>query len=152
MGSSFVKAIAHGHLYDGHSLQAQIKQTTRLTGINPVRVYVDRGYRGHDADNKNTVFISGQKRELKRRNAIEPVSGHMKSDGLLDRNHLKGADGDAINALLAAASHNLRLLPRWLIILIRDFGAPRAFKTAIAIVKKQIFLNRRPLNQPKLAA
>jgi IS5 family transposase len=33
---------------------------------------------------------------------------------LLDRNFLRGRDGDAINALLAAAGHNLRLLRRWL--------------------------------------
>ncbi|MDI9847633.1 hypothetical protein QM467_06105 [Rhodoblastus sp. 17X3] len=50
------------------------------------------------------------RRELRRRNAIEPVIGHLKSDGLLERNHLKGAKGDAINAILCAAGHNLRLL------------------------------------------
>jgi len=42
------------------------------------------------------------------------VIGHMKSDGLLQRNHLAGATGDAINAILAAAGHNLRLLLAWL--------------------------------------
>ena len=120
-----------GHPYDGHSLQAQIEQTTRLTGTKPKRVYVDHGYRSHDADNKKAVFISGQKRgltpttkrELKRRNAVEPVIGHMESDGLLDRNHLNGAHGDAINAILAAAGHNLRLLARWLIIVLGKTGA-----------------------------
>jgi hypothetical protein len=30
--------------------------------------------------------------------------------GLLERNHLKGESGDAINAVLATAGHNLRLL------------------------------------------
>ena len=54
------------------------------------------------------------KRELRRRNAIEPVIGHTKSDGLLERNHLAGADGDAINAILTGAGHNVRLLLRWL--------------------------------------
>ena len=149
-----------GHPYDGHSLKAQIEQTTRITGVNPERVYVDRGYRGHDADNRKAVFISGQKRgltptikrELKRRNAIEPVIGHMKSDGLLDRNHLKGTDGDAINALLAAAGHNLRLLARWLIILIGEIGAPTPFKAVVAIIEKQMFLIRNRRDQPKLAA
>lgn len=51
---------------------------------------------------------------MRRRNAIEPVIGHLKSGGLLERNHLKGAVGDAINAVLAAAGHNLRLPVRWL--------------------------------------
>jgi hypothetical protein len=41
------------------------------------------------------------RRELRRRSAIEPVIGHLKADGLLERNHLAGA----INAVLAAAGH-----------------------------------------------
>jgi IS5 family transposase len=52
------------------------------------------------------------KRELKRRSAIEPMIGHAKTDGRLGRNHLLGQDGDKINALLAAAGHNLRLILR----------------------------------------
>ena len=39
---------------------------------------------------------------------IEPVIGHLKTDTRLSRNFLKGAHGDAINALLCAAAHNLR--------------------------------------------
>ena len=50
------------------------------------------------------------KRELKRRSAIEPMIGHAKNDGRLGRNYLLGTDGDKINALLAAAGHNLRLI------------------------------------------
>jgi IS5 family transposase len=42
--------------------------------------------------------------------AIEPMIGHAKNDGRLGRNHLLGHDGDRINALLAAAGHNLRLI------------------------------------------
>ena len=40
--------------------------------------------------------------------------GPMKADGRLGRNHLLGAAGDAINALLVAAGHNLRLILNWL--------------------------------------
>lgn len=39
----------------------------------------------------------------------------MKTDGHLGRNFLLGVDGDAINAVLAGADHNLPLLRRWLI-------------------------------------
>jgi transposase, IS5 family len=110
-----------GNPYDGHTLAAQIAQAERLTGLAVERIYVDRGYRGHDAD-RTRVYISRQKRgltptirrESRRRNAIEPVVGHMKDDGLLGRNFLHGPEGDAINALLAAVGHNLRLLRRWL--------------------------------------
>ena len=54
------------------------------------------------------------KPELRRRSAIEPMIGHMKADGRLGRNHLLGAAGDAMNALLVAAGHNLRLILNWL--------------------------------------
>ena len=52
-----------GNPYDGHTLDAQIAQTERLTGVGIERAYVDRGYRGHDAD-RARVIISGQKRGL----------------------------------------------------------------------------------------
>jgi IS5 family transposase len=110
-----------GNPYDGHTLKKQIEQVERITGGKVKRAYVDRGYRGHGLTEPE-VHISHTsaqrtptiKRELKRRNAIEPVIGHTKSDGLLERNHLAGADGDAINAILTAAGHNVRLLLRWL--------------------------------------
>jgi IS5 family transposase len=110
-----------GNPYDGHALAEQIAQAERLTGGGIERAYVDRGYRGHDAD-RARVILSGQKRgvtptirrERRRRSAIEPVIGHMKSDGHLGRNFLRGTDGDAVNVVLAAAGHNLRLLRAWL--------------------------------------
>ena len=126
-----------GNPYDGHTLKAQLDQVERLTGHRINRAYVDLGYRGHDAKAGHTeVYISRQrdlpsptiKRELRRRSAIEPVIGHLKSDGLLERNRLAGARGDAINAILAAAGHNLRLILAWLrrifvLILIALFGS-----------------------------
>ena len=57
------------------------------------------------------------KKKLKRRNAVEPVIGHMKNDGRLGRNFLKGEAGDAINALLCGAGHNLRKILRQLALL-----------------------------------
>ena len=59
------------------------------------------------------------KRELRRRSAIEPVIGHMKSDGHLGRCHLKGREGDAANVVLTAIGHNLRLVLAWLRLLLR---------------------------------
>jgi IS5 family transposase len=111
-----------GNPYDGHTLDATIGQVIAMTGVEPERTYVDRGYRGHDYAKKERVFIAGQrrgltptiKRELRRRSAIEPMIGHMKADGRLGRNHLLGAAGDAMNALLVAAGHNLRLILNWL--------------------------------------
>ena len=56
---------------------------------------------------------------MKRRAAVEPVIGHLKADHRMDRNYLKGQDGDRINAVLAAAGFNFRLLLRWLAALLR---------------------------------
>ena len=120
-----------GNPYDGHTLAAAIADTQRLTGCTIERAYVDKGYRGHDAPRPRSVFISGQKRgvfgaikrELRRRSAIEPVIGHMKSEGHLDRNYLKGRDGDAANAILSAVGHNFRLILAWLRTLVRQILA-----------------------------
>ena len=57
-------------------------------------------------------------RWFKRRSAIEPVIGHMKNENRMDRNYLKGTDGDKMNAILAACGFNLRKLLRafiWLL-------------------------------------
>ena len=107
---------------DGHTLDGAARQVERLTGTPIARLYVDRGYRGHNDRRKDRVFLSGQRRgltptirkELRRRSAIEPAIGHMKSDGRLGRNYLLGTLGDAINAILAGVGYNLRLILNWL--------------------------------------
>jgi IS5 family transposase len=89
--------------YDGHTLAGVLARAERLTGVTPRRVYVDKGYRGHDAPRPLRVFLSGQKRgvfgaikrELRRRAAIEAVIGHLKVDGHMGRNFLKAATATA---------------------------------------------------------
>jgi len=66
---------------------------------------------------KKAVHMTARKnkairRWLKRRAAIEPIIGHLKSDNRMDRNHLKGEDGDRVNAILAGCGFNLRKLLR----------------------------------------
>jgi len=56
---------------------------------------------------------------MKRRAAVEPVIGHVKAEHRMHRNHLKGRQGDRINAVLAAAGFNFSLLLRWLAELLR---------------------------------
>ncbi len=105
--------------FDGHTLEGALDQVGRVTGVIPERCYVDRGYRGHGVE-KSSIFISGQRRgvtptirkELRRRSAVEPIIGHMKEDGKLGRNWLKGSIGDKINAILCGAGHNLRIILR----------------------------------------
>jgi len=133
-----------GNPYDGHTHKDVIAATENLTGCTIERAYVDKGYRGHDAENPRRVFISGQKRgvfgvirrELRRRSAIEAVIGHLKTDGHLGRCYLKGPEGDAANAVLSAAGHNLRLILVWLrALLCLILAALRATLSASLLLK-----------------
>ena len=88
-----------------------------LTDTRPKRAFVDRGYRGHGVQT-TAVYIAGQKRgmtpalrrDLRRRSAIEPMIGHMKTDGRLSRCALKGTLGDALHAVLCGCGHNIRMI------------------------------------------
>lgn len=128
-----------GNPYDGHTLARIIPAAEAQIGASLARIVADAGYRGHNAPegHKLKVYTSGQKRgvtqtikrELKRRSAVEPVIGHLKSDHRMERNYLAHASGDAINAILAAVGYNFRLLLRWLALLcaqiLAAFSAPR---------------------------
>jgi len=114
----------HGNPYDGHTLEGAIAQIERLTATTPGNVMVDQGYRGHKYAGRATVHVvrtipkkatRAIRRMLKRRAAVEPTIGHLKSDHRMSRNHLTGKAGDKINTLLAAAGYNLRKLLRWIV-------------------------------------
>ena len=106
-----------GDPYDGHTLGRIFEQARRIAGCSVKRGFADRGYRSHDIQEPQ-ILISGRKqgltsqmkKELKRRSAVEPVIGHMKNDGKLGPNYLLDTLGDAINALLCGAGHNIRLI------------------------------------------
>jgi IS5 family transposase len=113
-----------GNPYDGHTLAAQIEQTNNLLqdiGVKPTTAIVDLGYRGVDKDlapvevihrGKFKSLTPKHKTWLKRRQAIEPLIGHTKADHRMDRCWLKGAEGDALHAVLCAAGFNIRWLLR----------------------------------------
>jgi transposase, IS5 family len=113
-----------GNPYDGHTLNAQLEQASILmqdNQIKPSDVFVDLGYRGVDADNpavaikhrgKYKSLSASDKRMLKRRQAIEPIIGHLKQDHRMDRCHLKGEMGDRMHAVLCAAGYNIKWLLR----------------------------------------
>ena len=60
-------------------------------------------------------FVTDQANSLKRRQAIEPIIGHLKADHRMNRCHLKGADGDSLHAVLCAAGYNIRWLLRMIV-------------------------------------
>lgn len=50
---------------------------------------------------------------MRRRSAVEPVIGHIKAEHRMGTNYLGGAQGDAVNAILAVAGYNFSLLIKW---------------------------------------
>jgi IS5 family transposase len=108
-----------GNPYDGHTLEHAMLRTFLHTDTMPSRALVDRGYQGSDKPLGITVHITGRKQgpnkaheDQGRRNSIEPVIGHMKNDGLLDRCYLSGLEGDRIHAVLCAVGFNLKKILR----------------------------------------
>ncbi len=118
-----------GNPYDGHTLETVLPGIEAMTGATLSRILADAGYKGHNApkEHKFKVYTQGQKRGvtpaikrlMKRRAAVEPVIGHCKNDHRMGRNFLAHRQGDAINAVLAAAGYNFRRLIRWLRLLLR---------------------------------
>ena len=135
-----------GNPHDGHTLAETLEQVGILTGTDrlPATAIVDKGYRGVEVEGVR-ILRSGQKRGItkalkamiKRRSAIEPMIGHMKMDGRLARNPLKGQLGDALHAVMCGAGHNLRLILAALRLYCARFGL--ALQTLIAaLIAEQV--------------
>ena len=128
------------NMFDGHTVPAVLEQVERLLHRVPAVGIADRGYRGKSKV-KNTQIVTPKparknaskaamalaRKRFRRRAGIEPVIGHLKSDHRLNRNFLKGFDGDQINLLMAAAAFNfkkwMRAVVFWLRNLIASKGA-----------------------------
>ena len=105
----------------------QLEQATILmqdSAAKPATAFVDLGYRGVDAQNLDVHIVhrgkakrisEQDKKLLKRRQAIEPIIGHLKTDHRMDRCHLKGETGDRLHAVLCAAGYNIRWLLRMIV-------------------------------------
>lgn len=94
-----------------------LEDITTVVGKRPEVAVVDQGYgkaqRIGDTEVVSVRTLRGAKNcyskrktseRLRRRAAIDPVIGHLKSNFRLARNYLKGALGDHINVLLAACA------------------------------------------------
>ena len=112
-----------GNPYDGDTLHSSLEQASNISGVMPQEAYVDLGYRGKYLLPPDTEFddikvihrntrnkTPKQRKGLRQRSAIEAMIGHMKNDGKLSRNWLKGVEGDAHNAILCAVGQNFRKL------------------------------------------
>lgn len=110
-----------GNPYDGHTLRGAMEQVKRLIGREPKQAFVDQGYRGHNYEGATEVYVDKKKRGktlrslwkwMKRRAAVEPGIGHLKSEHRMERNRLHGKQGDMVNASMSAAGMNFHKLMR----------------------------------------
>jgi len=112
------------NVYDGDTLKAILPQVEAMRGRVPETAICDRGFRGRKQVGATAIMLPKppdakaeayakikDRKAFRRRSAIEPVIGHLKSGFRLARNYLKGAIGDTINLLLAAAAFNFK---KWL--------------------------------------
>ena len=142
-----------GNPYDGHILSAQMEQNTILLqdlDVSPKQVVVDLGFRGKDVDQANPdleiihrgrikCMTKTQRRWLKRRQAVEPAIGHLKSDNRMQRCWLQGATGDALHALCCAVGYNLR----WLMRAVVRLGLKGLLLCLFALAYWALFVARR---------
>ncbi len=119
-----------------------LDQVERITKL-PQDVFVDMGYRGHGYDGAVNVHVDKRCRGrtpkdlwrwMKRRAAVEPSIGHLKREHRMDRNRLKGVEGDYFNAIMSAAGMNFWKLLKWAanflrLILIWLWGEPKTIST-----------------------
>lgn len=107
----------HGNPYDGHTLNSSIDQVERLSGQRPQQAFVDKGYKGkNNYPDDVEIMVAGRKKKatptlakyFKRRSAIEPIIGHIKTDHRMGRNFLLGKIGDRVNAILSGCAFNLK--------------------------------------------
>jgi len=109
-----------GNPYDGHTLKSSLEQAMRLTQVNIKKAVCDLGYRGHKAEGVDVSVVPRRKKKAsqslrrwwKRRNAIEPIIGHHKSEHRLERNALASELGDQMNAVLSSSGFNIKKLIR----------------------------------------
>ena len=121
-----LSAVSHlKNIADGDTLEEVLGKAYEVRKKAISRAVVDRGYRGKSlvgdveivlpkpALKRDNRYQRDKKRRMcRRRAAIEPLIGHLKSDFRLSRNFLSGAIGDVMNLHMAACAWNLR---KWMI-------------------------------------
>jgi IS5 family transposase len=111
-----------GNPHDSKTIEPLLDQVIKNELTLPSEVVYDRGGRGQKLigdtiistpDNRplkrDTEYQRKQKRKkFRRRAAIEPVIGHLKTDFRMGQNYLHGRFSPQMNAFLAAAGWNLK--------------------------------------------
>jgi len=112
-----------GNPNDGKTIEPLLNQIKDHFNYQPKEVIYDRGARGIKQVGDTKVSIPSKKlkkdteyqskvkrKKFRRRAAIEPIIGHLKSDHRMQENFLKGAKTPQMNAFLAATGWNFKKL------------------------------------------
>ncbi len=144
------------NIHDNHTLPDVLSQIKNSRGKAVKQAVCDRGYKGKKKFGETTIILPGaplkndnryqrdkKRKRCRRRAAIEPIIGHLKTDFRLTRNFLKGIAGDSINLLMAACAWNMAKWMRQAILFLFDL----IFSLKI-MLKKAISKNFSVRNQP----
>ena len=112
-----------GNPHDSKTIEPLLEQYKRLQEKEPKEVVYDRGGRGVSKINETIISTpkpplkrdnnyqkQKKRKKFRRRAAIEPVIGHLKTDFRMGVNYHNGSKSPKINALLAATGWNLKKL------------------------------------------
>lgn len=138
-----LSAVSHKeNIHDSHTLEEVLDKASEVRETAILHAVADRGYRGKSVVNDTEIVLpkpplkrdnryrrDKKRKQCKRRAAIEPLIGHMKSDFRLSKNFLSGSLGDAMNLHMAACAWNLR---KWMIRAVARFLC--ALKTCLIAI------------------
>ena len=111
-----------GNPHDSKTIEPLLDQMKTNFNHTPEEVVYDRGGKGQKQIGntkiatpdyrplkRDTEYQKRSKRKkFRRRAAIEPVIGHLKTDFRMEQNYLSGSESSQINAFLAATGWNLK--------------------------------------------
>jgi len=142
-----------GNPHDSKTIEPLIEQMEANGRKLPEEIAYDRGGRGRKEIHgvkiltpskplkTDTPWQKAKKRKpFRRRAAIEPLIGHLKTDHRMQDNFLWGSVSSTINAMLAATAWNLKKLMKELV---------KALLTLIRVLAdglaEQLFISKRPI-------
>jgi IS5 family transposase len=136
------------NVHDSKTLSTVINTAHQVRKKPIAEAICDRGYVGVKQVGDTQIILPGRRlkrdsryqvqkkrQRCRRRAAIEPLIGHLKSDYRLSRNWLKGFEGDQFNLFMAACAWNLR---KWVLLVIFVDHCGRYYALMIGITPYQV--------------
>jgi IS5 family transposase len=108
--------------HDGKTIEPLLNQMQTNLNYLPKEVVYDRGGKGQKEIGQTTIATPDyrplkmdteyqkrvKRKKFRRRAAIEPLIGHLKTDFRMGQNYLHGSNSPQVNAFLAATGWNLK--------------------------------------------